>query len=131
MAEDRGDKEVRDGGDAANQTRLEAARRIFTRILVGVDGSQQALEAARQAALLQDVDGRLTLLAVWDIAHGVGGTGNRIPHYVDEDFQRTAAEKGLRAATGYVAPYTAASPSSCAARPWPRSSPRSSATKTR
>ena len=54
----------------ANQTRLEAGRRIFTRILVGIDGSQQALEAARQAALLQDVDGQLTLLAVWDIAHG-------------------------------------------------------------
>ena len=92
----------------ANQTRLEAGRRIFTRILVGVDGSQQALEAARQAALLQDVDGQLTLLAVWDIAPVMGGTGSTIPCYLDEDFQRTAAEKGLHAATEYVAPYTAA-----------------------
>ena len=92
----------------ASQTRLQAGRRIFTRILVGIDGSQQALEAARQAALLQDVDGQLTLLAAWDIAHGVGGTGTRIPYYLDEDFQRTAAEKGLRAATEYIAPYTAA-----------------------
>ena len=92
----------------ANETRLEAGRRIFTRILVGVDGSQQALEAARQAALLQDVDGQLTVLAVWDIAHGVSATGSRIPYYLDEDFQRTATEKGLRAATEYVAPYTAA-----------------------
>jgi nucleotide-binding universal stress UspA family protein len=92
----------------ASQTRLQAGRRIFTRILVGIDGSQQALEAARQAALLQDVDGQLTLLAAWDIAHGVGGTGTRIPSYLDEDFQRTAAEKGLRAATEYIAPYTAA-----------------------
>ena len=41
----------------AHEARLEAGRRIFTRILAGVDGSQQALEAARQAALLQDVDG--------------------------------------------------------------------------
>ena len=92
----------------ANQTRLEAGRRIFTRILVGIDGSQQALEAARQAALLQHVDGQLTLLAAWDIAPVMGGTGTRIPYYLDEDFQRTAAEKGLRAATEYVAPYTAA-----------------------
>ena len=38
----------------------------------------------------------------------MGGTGTRIPYYLDEDFQRSAAEKGLRAATEYVAPYTAA-----------------------
>ncbi len=94
-------------GTTAHPARLEAGRRIFTRILVGVDGSQDALEAVRQAALLQDVDGQLTLLAVWDIAHGVGGTGSGIPYYLDEDFQRTAAEKGLRAASEYVAPYTA------------------------
>ena len=92
----------------ANQTRLQAGRRIFTRILVGIDGSQQALEAARQAALLQDVDGQLTLLAAWDIAPVMGGTGTRIPYYLDEELQRSAAEKGLRAATEYVAPYTAA-----------------------
>jgi nucleotide-binding universal stress UspA family protein len=92
----------------ASHTRLQAGRRIFTRILVGIDGSQQALEAARQAALLQDVDGQLTLLAAWDIAHGVGGTGTRIPYYLDEDLQRSAAEKGLHAATECVAPYTAA-----------------------
>jgi nucleotide-binding universal stress UspA family protein len=92
----------------ANQARLQAGRRIFTRILVGIDGSQQALEAARQAALLQDLDGQLKLLAAWDTAQGVGGTGTRIPYYLDEDFQRTTAEKGLRAATEYVTPYTAA-----------------------
>jgi nucleotide-binding universal stress UspA family protein len=90
------------------QTRLQAGRRIFTRILVGIDGSQQALEAARQAALLQDVEGQLTLLAAWDIAPVTGGTGTRIPYYLDEELQRSAAEKGLRAATEYVAPYTAA-----------------------
>jgi nucleotide-binding universal stress UspA family protein len=93
-------------GTTAHPARLEAGRRIFTRILVGIDGSQQALEAARQGALLQDVDGQLTLLAAWDIAHDIGGTGAGIPYYLDEDFQRTAAEKGLRAATEYVAPYT-------------------------
>lgn len=91
-----------------DSARLEAGRRVFSRILVGVDGSQHALEAARQAALLQDVDGRLTLLSAWDIVHGVGGTGTRIPYYADEEFQRAAAEKSLRAATEYVRPYAAA-----------------------
>ena len=88
--------------------RLEAGRRVFSRVLVGIDGSQQALEAARQAAILEDVDGRLTLLAAWDIAHGLGGTGTRIPSYYDEDFQRTSAEQGLAAANDHVAPYAAA-----------------------
>jgi nucleotide-binding universal stress UspA family protein len=84
---------------------LEAGRRIFSRIVAGVDGSQQALEAARQAALLHDVDGQLTLLSVWDIVPVMGGPGTEIPYYLDEEFPRAAAEKGLRAATEYVAPY--------------------------
>lgn len=89
--------------------RLEAGRRIFTRIVVGIDGSQQSLEAARQAALLQDVDGRLTLFSAWNIAPTIiGGTGAEIPYYFDEDLQRTTAEKALLAARDYVAPYTAA-----------------------
>jgi nucleotide-binding universal stress UspA family protein len=87
---------------------LEAGRRVFSRILVGVDGSPRALEAARQAALLQDVDGQLTLLSVWDIVHGVGATSTRIPYYLDEELQRSAADKDLRTATEYVALYAAA-----------------------
>lgn len=89
-------------------TRLEAGRRVFRRVLVGIDGSQQALEAARQAAILEDVDGEFTLLAAWDTAHGLGGTGSRIPHYDDEELKRTSAGKSLGAANDYVAPYVAA-----------------------
>jgi nucleotide-binding universal stress UspA family protein len=90
-------------------TRLEAGRRIFTRIVAGIDGSQQALETARQAALLQDVDGRLTLFSAWEITPVlIGATGTEIPYYFDEELQRTTAEKALRAAREYVAPYTAA-----------------------
>jgi nucleotide-binding universal stress UspA family protein len=89
-------------------TRLEAGRSVFTRILVGIDGSQQALEAARQAALLQDIHGQLTLFAVWDIAPVMGGNGSKIPYYLDEELQRTSAENALMAASEYVAPYTAA-----------------------
>lgn len=89
-------------------TRLEAGRRVFSSVLVGIDGSQQALEAARQAALLQDVDRQLTLLSAWDILHGVGATGTEIPYYLDEEFQRAAAEKNLRLASEHVARYAAA-----------------------
>lgn len=88
--------------------RLEAGRGVCSRIVVGIDGSQQALEAARQAALLQEVDGALTLFSAWDIAPVIGGTGTGIPSYLDEELQRGTAEKALRAAGDHVAPYTAA-----------------------
>ncbi len=89
-------------------THLEAGRLHFTRILAGIDGSQQSLEAARQGALLQDPDGQLTLFAAWEIAPVLGGTGSRYPYYLDEDLQRAAAEKSLAAARDYIASYTAA-----------------------
>ena len=129
-AEDRGDKEVRDGSNREPDT-PQAGRRIFTRILVGVDGSQQALEAARQAALLQDVDGQLTLLAVWDIAPVMGGTGTRIPYYLDEDFSARPRRRGCARRPNTSRPTPPPPPSWCAARPWPRCSRRSSVTKTR
>jgi nucleotide-binding universal stress UspA family protein len=92
---------------ATHATRLEAGRRVFTRIVVGIDGSQQALEAARQAALLQDVDGELTLFSAWDIAPTfIGGTGTEIPYYFDDELQRTTAEKALLAARDYIGLYT-------------------------
>jgi nucleotide-binding universal stress UspA family protein len=90
----------------AHRSRLDAGRRVFARVLVGIDGSQQALEAARQAALLEDVDGKLTLLSAWDIAPTIiGGTGTNLPYYYDEELQRRAAEKNLGAATEHVLPY--------------------------
>ena len=85
-------------------TRLEAGRRVFTHILVGVDGSDGAREAARQAALLLDPGGGLELLAVWDTATTlIGGTGTHIPPYYDEDLQRAAAEQAAAAARDWIA----------------------------
>jgi nucleotide-binding universal stress UspA family protein len=88
-------------------TRLEAGRGVFARIVVGIDGSQQALETARQAALLQGIDGRLTLFSAWETPPMLS-TGTEIPYYLDEELQRTTAEKALLAARDYIAPYTAA-----------------------
>lgn len=94
---------------STRSAQLEAGRRVFTRILVGIDGSQQALEAARQAAVIEDVGGRLTLFSAWDIAPTIiGGTGSRVPYYFDEELQRTAAEKDLAAAREHVSVFTAA-----------------------
>jgi nucleotide-binding universal stress UspA family protein len=70
------------------------AQSVFGSVLVGIDGSEEALEAARQAAVL--AEGPMTLLAVYDIAKAVaGGTGPFVPAYYDEDYQRTAAEEAL------------------------------------
>ena len=98
MAEDRrARRRLRDGNHRA-RTRLEAGRRIFTRIVVGVDGSRQALEAARQAALLQDIDGQLTLLAAWDTAATIiGGTGSEIPVLLRRGSAADGAERALAA----------------------------------
>jgi len=71
---------------------------VFDRVLVGLDGSAESREAARQAAILRDPEGSLALLAVWDTAPVLGGTGTRVPHYLDEDVQRGRAEESLAAA---------------------------------
>ena len=85
-----------------------AGRRVFGSVLVGVDGSEHALEAARQAAILEEVDGRLTLVSVWNTAPVLGGTGTRVPAYHDEQLQRQSGEQALAAACDYVAPLAAA-----------------------
>lgn len=46
---------------------VAAAARHFDRVLVGIDGSPEALEAARQAAWVLNPDGSLTLLTAWSL----------------------------------------------------------------
>ena len=70
---------------------------LFGRVLVGIDGSDESREAARQAAILSE--GELTLLASYDVAPAiVGGTGVGVPTYLDEDLQRDAATEALERA---------------------------------
>jgi nucleotide-binding universal stress UspA family protein len=69
---------------------------MLSRVLVGIDGSAESAEAARQTAVLTEPRGRLTLLAAYDVAPAiVGGTGSRTPAYFDEDLQRERAENAL------------------------------------
>ena len=81
--------------NATTQEQELVAQKVFSRVLVGIDGSEESREAARQAATL--TDGELTLLSVYDIASAlVGGTGFGVPVYYDEEVQRTSAEDALR-----------------------------------
>jgi nucleotide-binding universal stress UspA family protein len=67
---------------------------VFGRVLVGVDGSLESREAARQAAIL--AEGPVELLAAYDrVPLLVGGVGTMVPVY-DEELQREAAEDALR-----------------------------------
>jgi nucleotide-binding universal stress UspA family protein len=80
--------------NAATEEKTHDVQTVFSRVLVGIDGSEESREAARQAAML--ADGKLTLLAVYDATDAlIGGTGIGVPVYYDEDQQRKAAENAL------------------------------------
>jgi len=78
---------------------------VFSRIVVGIDGSDQSREAVRQAAIL--ADGELTLLAAYTVAPAIGGTGVGVPYYQDEDVLRAAATDMLERVRKEVAPASA------------------------
>jgi nucleotide-binding universal stress UspA family protein len=95
----------------AVETATSQRHSVFSRVLVGIDGSKESREAARQAGIL--VDGELTLLASYDIAAAIAGTGIGVPVYLDVDSQRAAAEDALGRARPSAA---AASPTSLVVR---------------
>lgn len=77
------------------ETQPEAS--IFGRVLVGIDGSPESVEAARQAAAL--ANGPVTLLAAYDLVGGlVGGVGPATPAMIDEAALRATAEERLELA---------------------------------
>jgi nucleotide-binding universal stress UspA family protein len=53
------------GAPINSKAQLEVARTIFSRVLVGVDGSPESFEAVRQAALLKGSDAKITCLSAW------------------------------------------------------------------
>jgi len=69
---------------------------IFRRIVVGVDGSKEGQEAARQALRLCDPHGEVSVVAAWTLPSPlIGVTGTRVPYYFDEELQRAHAEAAL------------------------------------
>jgi len=80
-------------------TRGTLDRTRFSRIIVGVDGSAEAVEAARQAQLLAVPTAELELLAAYTVAAPiVSATGPGIPVYFNEDVQRESATANVAAA---------------------------------
>jgi nucleotide-binding universal stress UspA family protein len=77
---------------------VRSAETIFSRILVGVDGSPESLEAARQAAALERPGGTTTLLGAWHLAPPLVTPMTVLPAWgVDESEARAEAEDALRA----------------------------------
>jgi nucleotide-binding universal stress UspA family protein len=75
------------------------AETTFGRVLVGIDGSPESLEAARQAALLEEPGGTLELLAAWNLAAPIVAPGLAPPVYeADEASAREDAERALHIA---------------------------------
>ncbi len=88
--------------NTATEEKTPDVQTVFSRVLVGIDGSEESREAARQAATL--AEGELTLFAVYDTTDAlIGGTGIGAPVYYDEDQQRKAAEDALEQAREDVA----------------------------
>lgn len=80
--------------DRAASSRVQGPESTFSRMLVGVDGSDEAIEAARQAALL--TEGQVTLLAVYEAGPRVVG-GTRMPPHLDEASASDGLERTLEA----------------------------------
>jgi nucleotide-binding universal stress UspA family protein len=115
-----------------NATTPAGTETVFSRVLVGIDGSAESREAARQAALLLDEGGRLTLLAAYDIAPAlVAGAAAGVPAYLDEDVQRKAAEEVLRAVRGDLQDRFSPAATVVRGRSWRSCSAKPSASGTR
>ena len=72
---------------------------LFSRVLVGVDGSPESSEAVRQAALLATSGGALTVLAAWDLAPPVVTPMTILPAYdAEQEAARSAAEAAVQTA---------------------------------
>jgi nucleotide-binding universal stress UspA family protein len=83
---------------------------LCRRVLVGVDGSTESVEAARQAARLAAPDGRLTLLAAWAVPPPtLGVVSPDLSRELDVNVYRATAERALEDAEAAIAAVRTAS----------------------
>ena len=94
--------------DSTDLTPAEAPQaEVFARVLVGVDGSPEGMEAARQAAALLAPAGSLILVSGYDMATAVvGGGGMAAPVYDDEASLVERADEALEAGRTAIAETT-------------------------
>ncbi len=77
---------------------------VFTDVLVGIDGSGEALEAARQAARLAGPEGTVKLLAAWDLAVPLAQPYGSADIAIQEELPHTRASRWLREAEAHLSP---------------------------
>jgi len=78
---------------------IQSPETIFSRVLVGVDGSPESTEAVRQAVVLAKPGAELTLLAAWDLALPLVTPMSTLPALdADESAAQSDAEDAVRAA---------------------------------
>jgi nucleotide-binding universal stress UspA family protein len=99
----------------ASQTRTRTVQ-LFEHVLVGIDPSAESIEAARQAAVLVEPGGTLTLLGAWSVPPPtVAGVGVYTPsNELNAGFYRQMAEEAVATAMHGLAPL--ASPATKVAR---------------
>jgi nucleotide-binding universal stress UspA family protein len=86
-----------------------APPQLFKRVLVGVDRSPASAEAARQAALLTDPEGTLTVLAAWTVPPPtLGVVSPDLSRELDADVYREAAEGAVEDAKTALKPLASA-----------------------
>jgi nucleotide-binding universal stress UspA family protein len=86
--------ETHSGSEATTQK-----AQLFKRILVGIDHSPESVEAARQAAILIDPGGTLTLLSAWTVPPpGVGAFGTAFTGEVVAEANRESAVRAIATA---------------------------------
>jgi nucleotide-binding universal stress UspA family protein len=91
--------DITNGGRAA-----AAAGPLFRSIVVGVDRSPESTEAVRQAAVLLDRGGTLTILAGWNLAQPIlGGPGVLAPAVETDSIYREEAETAVLMALAPIA----------------------------
>ncbi len=78
---------------------MQSPETIFSRVLVGVDGSPESSEAVRQAALLAKPGGAFTVLAAWGLAPPLVTPMTMLPALDDDErAARNDAEEAARGA---------------------------------
>ena len=65
--------------------RVTETEKIFSRVLVGIDGSPASLDAARQAALLKVPSGSLTYLSAWNLELPLVASMAVLPPVTDDE----------------------------------------------
>ena len=79
------------------------ASKIFSRVLVGVDGTHESFDAVRQAAQLKEPEGTIMCLAAWNVTPPLVGPMTAVPSLEEEDREaRQCAERAAWSSQAFI-----------------------------